>query len=219
MKKLYSLTTILILFISLQGFAQLDNSTTKKKKNTSLNLFSTPTKLEKPKSVTNTSSGFKSAYQKEQERLKTERKEFALKYKGIITPAVLRRISAQKNYEKNNLNIPMIDKDLGVFRTKTKYLYFAGIDYGIIDGDIISVYKNGVAVLENYKLNEFAKKYAIPIELGFNKVEIIAINQGELGANTGAFSVLDGKDRVVISDYWALAKGAKVIALVIREEE
>lgn len=223
MKKITTL--FLLIFILCQtsiSFAQLDGSFGGNKEGSStLGKISTPaTEVKKPKSLDfKNNDGFKKAYDKQQKEYKKKLVEKKLENKGIITPALRRKMTLQKKAEQYNLEIPMIDKDLGVFRTKSKNMSINAYDFGVEDGDIVSIYVNGKIVKKNYILLNTPSLIKFPIGLGFNRIEIKAVNEGKLRTNTGAFTVYDDFGEVVISDGWVLARGAKVIALVIREEE
>lgn len=123
-----------------------------------------------------------------------------------------------KNIERSILNFPMIDMDLGSFRTKSKNINVSSYDFGLEDGDVISIFKNGILIIENYTLQSTLKIFSIPLDIGFNKIEILAVDEGRYKPNTGAFSIYDDFKEVITTDLWVLAKGAKVIAIIIREE-
>ena len=64
---------------------------------------------------------------------------------------------------------------------------------------------------------EFTDKVIkIPLDIGFNKIEILATSEGQFRPNSGAFTLFDNFKKEVFSDFWMLAKGAKVIAHIIR---
>ena len=134
---------------------------------------------------------------------------------------MLRRNLYKKHMEKNSLQIPMIDKDIGVFKTTSVDINIDCFDYGVIDGDKITILKNDIPIVTNYILKrEFTDKtIKIPLNIGFNKIEILATSEGQLRPNSGAFTLFDNFEKEVFSDFWMLAKGAKVIAHIIREKE
>ena len=221
MKLIFKPFILLSLFL-LSGsiFGQLDSNKKSKKKNKALILNSSK-KSSKPKSISvDPASGFKSAYKKEKEKLKKEKKEREINNKGIITKELYRKNQFQKIIEKNTLQIPMIDKDIGVFRTKSLNINLFAFDFGTIDGDVVTIFKNGkpfkkdIALLKSGEIDVIV----IPLDKGFNKIEILAVNEGRLRPNTGAFTLFDDFKKEVYSDLWNLAKGAKVIAHIIREK-
>ncbi|MCS6823858.1 MAG: hypothetical protein NZ529_06140 [Cytophagaceae bacterium] len=62
------------------------------------------------------------------------------------------------------------------------------------DGDIISVYLNGVWVLENYTLSNAGETFRFNIYPGNNHLVIYAVNEGTSGPNTLALSVNGGTE-------------------------
>ena len=210
-----------IVLLSTQVNAQLDNSSNSTKKGTSKGLLAVPSKTtKKPTSLDLTNkSGFKTAFKKEQKIRKEKQAEIAFNKKGIITPELLRKITLEKQTEKHNIKTPLIDKDLGIFRTKSKNLIITSFDFGMYDGDIISITINNKKIIDRYTLTHQKKTFVIPINEGFNRLEILAEDEGQLRPNTGAFTVIDDFNQIVISDLWSLAKGAKVIALVYRKKD
>ncbi|MDO6674507.1 hypothetical protein Q4517_02975 [Tenacibaculum sp. 1_MG-2023] len=221
-KNIHLFFILFLCSITTKSFAQLDGSTGGKNKgNSSFGIITAPAKkIKKPKTLDfNNTNGFKTANSELQKELQKKQAQKDLENKGILTPELLRKITLQKKAEKFNLKIPLIDKDIGSFRTKSKNININAIDFGQVDGDIITVFNNGVPIIKNYYLKHSLKKFKIPLELGFNKIEILAVDEGSLRPNTGAFTIYDDYDEVVISDLWQLARGAKVIALVIREKE
>lgn len=219
--KIHFLLFFCSVLLSFQVNAQLDNNSESKKKGTSKNLLAVPSKtVKKPTSLDfNNKSGFKNAYKKEQEKVNKKKAEQAFNNKGIITPELLRKQTLIKQTEKYNVKIPMVDKDLGLFRTKSKNLIVSSFDFGMFDGDIVSISINGKKIVNRFTLTHQKKDFLIPLDFGFNRLEIIAEEEGSLRPNTGAFKVIDDANRIVIDDLWSLAKGAKVIAIVYREKD
>ncbi len=163
--------------------------------------------------------GFKNAYKNSQKTKTQAQKDADLRNKGIITPQMLAEQRLKEKFEKNNLKIPMIDKDLGSFHTKSKNINILSYDFGAIDGDIITIYINGIPVITEYTLDNTFKVFKIPLAIGFNRIDIVAVDEGEFRPNTGRFNIFDDFNATVSSDYWSLAKGAKVTAMIIREKE
>ena len=216
-------TFVSFLFASSTLVAQLDKSNgTNDKGKIKAFVLNNNKVAEQPTSITlNGTDGFKKAFDEEQEKLKEQQAEKAFENKGIITKELARKIKFQKFIEKNTLQIPMIDKDIGVFRTKSKNIYLNAFDYGEIDGDKITILKNGKPFLNEFFLfsQPKTKTIVIPLNEGFNLIEILAVHEGTLRPNTGAFTLFDDEKKEVFSDLWQLAKGAKVIAHIIREKK
>ncbi|CAL2084496.1 hypothetical protein [Tenacibaculum sp. 190524A02b] len=223
MMNIFKITFAVVFLTFTQSVAaQLDGSFGGKDKGkTSIGIINSDAKeVKRPESLDfKNNDGFKSAHAKQQQELQKKQAEKALENKGVLTPSLRRQLVLQKKMEKFNLKIPMTDKDMGSFHTTSRNIHINAIDFGRIDGDVISIYKNGIPVFENYTLKRDLKNFSIPLSLGFNKIEIIAINEGDLRPNTGAFTIYDDYKDIVSSDMWNLAKGAKVIAMIIREKE
>ncbi len=211
-----SFLLIAVALIISQSISSQEDKVGKKK---SININATTIPLEKTKSLNiNATNGFKSAY-KNSLKTKTQAQiDAELKNKGIITAQMLAQMRMNKNAEKFSFQIPMVDKDLGSFNTKSANINIKSLDYGMYDGDVVSIYKNGILMVDNYTLKSHTKTFKIPLDIGFNQIEILAIDEGKYRPNTGSFTFYDDFGDVVKSDYWALAKGAKVKALIIRNK-
>lgn len=213
-QKLFSIVGFL--FISIASLnAQEDKIG--KKKTLKINAKTTPIKAAILLDI-NATNGFKNAYKNTQSKYKKIAAEKALINKGIITPEMLKNQQLKKNLERGNLKIPMIDKDLGSFKTKSENINIVSSDFGSIDGDVISIYKNGKLIIDRYTLNSRLKTFKIPLSIGFNRIDIIADDEGSLRPNTGRFRIYDDFKNTFKSDFWFLAKGAKVTAMIIRDK-
>ena len=212
----------LIFSFSSMTFCQIDDSSIGNKKgNFSFeNIGISSKEAKKPQSLNfENDNGFKTAHKKQQEALKKKQQKEAYLSKGILTPAIRRKIVLQKKIEQYNIKIPQADLDLGSFRTTSEKINISALDFGKVDGDVISVYRNGELIVNNYTLTEKSSILSVPLELGINRIEIIALNEGLLMPNTGAFTLFDDSDEIALSNMWNLAKGAKVISIIIREEK
>lgn len=214
--KLTKLLFFALALIAIQTTSSQEDKVAKKKK-VNINAITIP--LEKAKSLNiNSTNGFKNAYKNSLKTKTPAQVDAELKNKGIITAQKLAQIRMNKNAEKFSFKVPMIDKDLGSFHTKSPNINIKSADYGLYDGDVVSIYKNGLLVVSNYTLKNHSKTFKIPLDIGFNQIEIIAIDEGKYRPNTGSFTFYDDFQNIVKSDYWALAKGAKVKALIIRNK-
>jgi len=173
---------------------------------------------EKPNELIPSSTiGFEKAYREKQKNLQKKRKQEEKENKEILTPELKRKIQFNKFVEKNTLRLPKINMDIGSFETKSEDLILYAFDFGEFDGDKVSVVVNGKSIYNNILLTKNTRsKYTIPLKIGFNVVEILAINEGKYRPNTGAFTLVDNFNNKVFSDLWQLVQGAKVIAHVIR---
>lgn len=75
------------------------------------------------------------------------------------------------------------------------------------DGDIVSIYLNGVWVLENIQLLNQPQNFYLKINPGDNHLILFAVNEGDVGPNTVAMKINDGSDLTISPD---LLKGQAV---------
>lgn len=210
------LFTFFLLFTFQFSFAQVDKI--EKKKTITIKAKSTPIKKSNSLDLNN-KNGFKDAYKNNQKARDKAKFEQELINKGILTKEMLAKKKLKENLEKNSLKVPMIDKDLGSFHTKSENINILCYDFGLIDGDVVSIYRNGELLISRYTLDRSYKIFKIPLKVGFNRIDIVADDEGIYRPNTGHFSVFDDSKETVISDFWQLAKGAKVTAMIIRDKK
>jgi len=214
--KLTKFLFVAIATLTIQSISSQEDKIGKKK---SVNINARAIPLEKAKSLNiNSTNGFKNAYKNSLKTKTSAQIDAELKNKGIITAQMLAQIRINKQAEKFSFQIPMIDKDLGSFHTKSQNINIKSFDYGLYDGDVVSIYKNGILVVDRYTLKNSSKTFKIPLDIGFNQIEILAIDEGRYRPNTGNFTFYDDNLKIIKSDLWALAKGAKVIAMIVRDK-
>lgn len=210
----------LFLFLTIQTFSQIDgnngNESGEKKKVVILNKAK---EVKKPEAIDlNGENGFKKAFEKEQEKLKKQQSE-DLSKKGILTQAKLNEERFLKSFQKINGQyiIPKIDQDLGSFRTSSQSVHIICRDYQYPDGDRVTIFVNDIPVVYNITLQESWQKFNIPLEVGINKIEILALNQGTSGPNTAAFKVFNDAGMLISSNEWNLATGAKATLIIAKD--
>lgn len=222
-KKLTFLTIIIICFFNFNSFSQLDNTSGGKNKgNTSLGSFDTDAfEVKKPKTLNfDNNEGFKTAglkLKKEQERKQAEEN---LKNKGILTKAKIAEENYLKSFKKINglYNYPVIDQDLGSIRTNSKSINIICRDYQYPDGDRVTIYVNDEPVVVNLTLQKRYKSFSLPLDVGINKIKIVALNQGTSGPNTAAFKIYNDSGELISSNEWNLATGAKATMIVAKDK-
>jgi hypothetical protein len=164
--------------------------------------------------------GFQKAYDKEQEKLKKKQGEDNLKNKGIIPETQLREARFLKAFKKINgqYMYPVIDQDLGSFRTNSSSVNIICRDFQYPDGDRVSIMVNNIPVITNITLSQKYKSFNIPLEIGINKISFIALNQGTSGPNTAAFKVFDDAGILLSSNEWNLATNAKATIAIAKDK-
>lgn len=124
--------------------------------------------------------------------------------------------------KENDSYIRKTDIDFGIIRTKSPYLVLRIRDYGAIDGDLIRTtmthdYKEEV-LANNLFLEGSFKDVKINLQEGFSFLDIMALNRGALGGNTGAFVIYDDKGAALASDSWDnIDAGVKSKFKIIKE--
>jgi hypothetical protein len=70
-------------------------------------------------------------------------------------------------------------------------------DNGVVDGDVVSVYVNGVNVIQSLRLtgSAFRKTIAAPQSNGLIEIKLVAENLGSLPPNTGLMIIQDKEER------------------------
>lgn len=108
--------------------------------------------------------------------------------------------------KENDSYIRKKDIDFGVIRTTSPYLIIRMRDFGAIDGDLVSI-----TLIKDYKKDVLANNLSLQYDYtdvkanlknGLNFLEIMAMNRGSAGGNTGAFIILDDKGQVLVDNLW-----------------
>ena len=200
--------------------AQVDTKTGTEEKGKKKAILAVPsTIIKKPKVLNNDSKdGFKTAHAKQQKELAKKRKEDEIKNKGILSKAKIAEERFLKSWKKINAPYPVIDQDLGSFRTESKSVRIICRDFQYPDGDRVTIMINDIPVINNITLRRAYQGFDIPLEIGINKISFIALNQGTSGPNTAGFKVYDDKGRVISANEWNLATGAKAVILIAKDK-
>lgn len=106
----------------------------------------------------------------------------------------------------------------GDFKTTSKFIKLVYRDHLAFDGDRVQIVMNDKVILSNVLLEPSYKSIQIELNIGFNKIEIIALNQGTSGPNTAEFQVYDDQDKTISSNQWELATGFKGTIILIKEQ-
>ena len=121
--------------------------------------------------------------------------------------------------DEGNVDISKFQKDqyFGEFMTKSKYVILRYRDHGMVDGDIIGLYKEDVEIRDQIYLNGTFKEEKIFLGSGFNRIDVKAMNNGQMAPNTGHFIFIDDRGKVIFDQQWQLAAGFKATFLMIKE--
>lgn len=109
------------------------------------------------------------------------------------------------------------DQFLGDFKSGAKFVNVVYRDHGFTDGDVIQVLVNDDIIHPRVFLTGSFKGFKLDLQKGFNKIDFLALNQGESGPNTAEFQVVDDAGNLVSHNQWNLATGVKATIIILKE--
>ena len=110
------------------------------------------------------------------------------------------------------------DQYLGDFISSTKNVRIVFRDHQEPDGDRVQIRFNDDVIYPNILLTQRYKKMDVKLLEGFNKIDFVALNQGESGPNTAEVRVYDDDGNVMMSNLWNLATGSKATFIVVKQD-
>ncbi|MBC7524271.1 MAG: hypothetical protein H7239_07520 [Flavobacterium sp.] len=128
----------------------------------------------------------------------------------------------EDRYNKKDGNIEeryKSDTFLGQFKSNSKTIRVACRDHEAPDGDRVRIWNNDRIVVDDIELESDYKEVFLDLEVGFNKIEFEALNQGLSGPNTAQFTVFDDKGAVITNNKWNLTTGVKAKIIVVKEDK
>ncbi len=109
------------------------------------------------------------------------------------------------------------DQYFGDFKSSAESVNIVYRDHGYEDGDVIQVLVNDDIIQPRVYLTNGFRGFKLDLQKGFNKIDFLALNQGESGPNTAEFQVVDDKGSLVAANRWNLATGVKATIIVVKE--
>ena len=109
------------------------------------------------------------------------------------------------------------DQYLGDFKSGSKFVRFLYRDHEFVDGDRVSVSINDEVVHPNIYLQGDFQGFYFDLKKGFNKIDIVALNQGTSGPNTAQFVMYDDNKQVISTNIWNLATGVKATVIIVKD--
>ena len=200
------LVLLLVLFVS-NSFSQVENSTRKidiKPPKTSVNI--PPVINKNPNSFT-----FKKIVKK-----KDEKGFMIADNEYFLNPGetYLKKLNKEKEKNPNNYTG---DAYLGDVKTISETANIVCRDFEYVDGDRVSIMVNDEIVVQNLTLNYSFRGINLKLKEGFNKIDFIALNQGDSGPNTAELRIYDDNDVLISSNQWNLATGAKATLIIVKQ--
>jgi len=106
---------------------------------------------------------------------------------------------------------------LGDIKTNAAFVNVVYRDHEYVDGDRIRVFINEDVVQSNITLSGSFKGFDLPLQVGFNKIDFQALNQGTSGPNTAELHIYDDKGNLLSAKQWNLNTGFKATFIVVKE--
>lgn len=122
-----------------------------------------------------------------------------------------------KNHEDDNSKVFRQNQFLGDFRSNGEFVRISYRDFGAVDGDLISILVNDKVMYRRVFLEGSFRGVELKLENGFNKIDFLALNEGESSPNTAEFRVYDDQGLLVSSNQWNLATGFKATIIIVKE--
>lgn len=159
----------------------------------------------------------------EQKEIVTQKREFSMFNEKFGNPGELYEKKIKKHFKyTENANEAInngstTNQYLGDFKTKVSKVNVIYRDHQYPDGDLIRVFVNDDVVQPQVLLKSSFNGFKLDLVKGFNKIDFLALNQGESGPNTAEFQILDEQGNVISSNTWNLATGIKATIILIKE--
>lgn len=109
------------------------------------------------------------------------------------------------------------DQYLGDFKSNSEYIHLVYRDHESVDGDLVRVFVNDDVIRSQVFLGASFQSIKINMVKGFNRIDILALNQGDSGPNTAEFHLYDDKGNIITANEWNLTTGVKATMIVVKE--
>lgn len=111
----------------------------------------------------------------------------------------------------------MADVFLGEIKSNGAFVKIICRDHEYPDGDLVQVKVNDDIIIPRLLLTGAYKGFDVTLTPGSNKIEFLALNQGDSGPNTAEFIVYDDNGNLVSSKKWNLLTGVKATVIVLKD--
>jgi hypothetical protein len=109
------------------------------------------------------------------------------------------------------------DQYLGDFLTTAAFVNVVYRDHEFVDGDVIRIFVNGDVIRSQVTLDASFRGFDLPLQPGENKIDFMALNQGDSGPNTAELHVYDDQGMLVSAHEWNLLTGHKASIVVFKQ--
>ena len=128
--------------------------------------------------------------------------------------AYVKKLNKEKEKNPNNY---LGDAYLGDIATVSDAANIVCIDFEYVDGDRVRIMVNDEVVVQNLTLDSSFRGINLKLGEGFNKIDFIALNQGDSGPNTAELRIYDDNKKLISSNQWNLATGAKATLIIVKK--
>ena len=122
--------------------------------------------------------------------------------------------SLEQNKDPNKFKSNQYMGDYRIKGAKARIIFR---DHEYPDGDRVRILHNDQVIQPNVLLVESFRGLNVPLVEGFNKIDFVALNQGESGPNTAEVRVYDERGNMTASDQWNLATGVRATYILVKE--
>lgn len=154
-------------------------------------------------------------------KLKEHKEEFSMiDNSNLMNPGSIYEERWKKRMQDQKIvRESMEDQFLGDYVSNGKFVKIICRDHEYPDGDRVRVIVNDDIIVPSMTLTSGYKAFDVDLVKGFNKIEFLALNQGQSGPNTAEFIVYDDQGNLVSSKQWNLLTGVKAIIIVTKETD
>ena len=128
--------------------------------------------------------------------------------------AYVKKLNKEKEKNPNNY---LGDAYLGDVATVSDAANIVCRDFEYVDGDRVRIMVNDEVVVQNLTLDSSFRGINLKLGEGFNKIDFIALNQGDSGPNTAELRSYDDNKKLISSNQWNLATGAKATLIIVKK--
>ena len=153
-------------------------------------------------------------------KIKTQEEEFSMiDNSNLMDPGqIFEDRYKKKAIEQGLIPQSMKDQFLGEYRNNGSFVNIICRDHGYFDGDYVQVLLNDKIIIPRLLLTNSYKGFNIELTEGLNKIDFLALNQGESGPNTAELQVFDDNEVLISAKAWNLLTGVKATIVVIKDK-
>ncbi|MBQ4819379.1 hypothetical protein [Aquimarina sp. MMG016] len=110
-----------------------------------------------------------------------------------------------------------MDQYFGDFKSNSQFIHLVYRDHGQQDGDVVRIFINGDIIKSGAFLTNAHQRIKINMVKGLNKIDILALNEGESSPNTAEFHLYDDQGIMITANQWNLLTGGKA-SMIVRKD-